>query len=801
MTDAAPRPPLVSVALVSAAAVAAEIVLSRLFALVHWHHFAYMIIGLALLGFGASGTFLAIVHRRLLRRFGGAYLGSVAAFGVLVLAGPLLARELPFRAEALLWDPWQPLWLLLVFLVLALPFFCAATAIGLALVAFRGAAGRVYGADLAGAGLGSLGVLLLLFVAWPEDVLRVLAAAALLALCAGALELRMRGAAWVAGAAALGLAAVAAIPSPVLRFEPGPYKGLSQAMLVGGTRVVLERTSPLGRLTVIESPRVPLRSAPGLSLGSASEPPPQLGIFTDGDDLQAVTAASSDPNRLAFLGETPSALAYRLATPARVLVVGAGGGMEVLRARRLGAGRVDVIEQNPQLLRLLTEDLDDFTGGLFSDAATRLHSGDVRGFLATDDRRYGLIQVSLAGGGGGAGLGGLTEDYLHTVESFRLLLAHLEPGGFLAVTHWAQVPPRDGLKLVATVVSALAANGVTDAADRLLMIRGWQTATLLVKNGRVGAADVRRVREFCEALSFDPVWFPGIDPVEVNVYNQLPEPWYYDGVRQLLGSSRDAFIAGYPFDIRPATDQRPYFRNFFRWPVLAQAWGGKDRGGMALLEAGYLLLAGTLLLALLAALVLILLPLALLTSLAGTARGTRWRVFAYFTGIGIAFMFVEIAFLQKLVLLVHHPTVALALVLATFLLGAGAGSTWSSHVPAGRSRAVLAGAVVAIVLLGAVYGQAFDALNAALAGWTTAARALLGASMLAPLAFCMGLPFPLALRGLDEPLVPWAWGINGCASVVSAALATLLAVDLGFGVVLALALALYAGVVLVFPAA
>jgi len=363
------------------------------------------------------------------------------------------------------------------------------------------------------------------------------------------------------------------------------------------------------------------------------------------------------------------------------------------------------------------------------------------------------------------------------------------------------VPPRDGLKLVATVVSALAANGVTDAADRLLMIRGWQTATLLVKNGRVGAADVRRVREFCEALSFDPVWFPGIDPVEVNVYNQLPEPWYYDGVRQLLGSSRDAFIAGYPFDIRPATDQRPYFHNFFRWPVLAQAWGGKDRGGMALLEAGYLLLAGTLLLALLAALVLILLPLALLTSLAGTARGTRWRVFAYFTGIGIAFMFVEIAFLQKLVLLVHHPTVALALVLATFLLGAGAGSTWSSHVPAGRSRAVLAGAVAAIVLLGAVYGQAFDALNAALAGWTTAARALLGASMLAPLAFCMGLPFPLALRGLDEPLVPWAWGINGCASVVSAALATLLAVDLGFGVVLALALALYAGVVLVFPAA
>jgi spermidine synthase len=801
MTDAARGPPLVSVALVSAAALAAEIVLSRLFAVVHWHHFAYMVIGLALLGFGASGTFLAIAHRRLLPRLKEAYLASVAAFAVLVVASPLLARELPFRAEALLWDPRQPLWLLLVFLVLALPFFCAATAIGLALVAFRQVAGRVYAADLAGAGLGSLGVLLLLYVVWPEDVLRVLAAAGLLALCAGALELRVRHAGPIVAAAALGLVAVAALPTQLLRFEPGPYKGLSQALLVEGTRVTLERTSPLGRLSVIESRRVPLRSAPGLSLGSVSEPPPQLGIYTDGDDLHAVTSASDDPVRLAFLEEATSALAYRLGTPEKVLVVGAGGGMEVLRARRLGAGRVDVVEHNPQLVRLLTRELDGYTGGLFSHPAVRLHAGDVRGFLVAGDRRYDLIQVSLAGGSGGGGLGGLNEDYLHTVESFRLLLEHLEPGGFLSMTRWAQVPPRDGLKLVATVSSALTAAGVTEVADRLLMIRGWQTVTLLVKNGRVTPEDVRRLREFSDALSFDAVWFPGVGPAEVNLYNQLPGPWYYDGVRQLLGSGRDEFIAAYPFDIRPATDERPYFHNFFRWEVLAGAWHGRDRGGMALLEAGYLLLAGTLVLALLAALVLILLPLALFTSLDGVARPLRWRVFAYFTGIGLAFLFVEVAFLQKLVLLVHLPTVALALVLSTFLLGAGAGSAWSSRVPPGRSQRALAGAVAGIVLLGALYGLAFDALNAALGGWTAAARAAVGTAMLAPLAFCMGLPFPLAMRGLDEPLVPWAWGINGCASVVSAALATLLAVDFGFAAVLALALGLYAVVLAVFPGA
>jgi hypothetical protein len=233
--------------------------------------------------------------------------------------------------------------------------------------------------------------------------------------------------------------------------------------------------------------------------------------------------------------------------------------------------------------------------------------------------------------------------------------------------------------------------------------------------------------------------------------------------------------------------------------VLNEAWRAKDRGGMALLEAGYLLLVTTLVQALVAGVLLIVLPLVVFAPLARTDRRLRWRVFAYFTGIGLAFLFVEIAFLQKLVLLVHHPTVALAVTLAVFLLAAGAGSGWSSRVAPARSRHVLGMAVAGVVLFGAFCGVVFDALIDALATWPTAARALVAAVMLAPLAFCMGLPLPLALRELDEPLVPWAWGINGCASVVSAALATLLAVDLGFSAVLWIALALYVLVLAAFP--
>jgi hypothetical protein len=799
MTDLAQRPPLASVALLSSAALANEILLSRCLAVVHWHHFAYMIISLALLGFGASGTFLALAHRRLLRHFAASYLGNIAAFGILVVASPVLAQALPFQAEALLWDPWQPLWLVLLYLVLATPFFCAANAIGLALIAFRDGAGRIYAADLVGAGLGSVVLLGLLYRLWPEELLRIIAATGFVATGLGALELRRaRPGVWL-GAAAVGLSAAIAVPTALLRFESGPYKGLSQALLVAGTRVKLERSSPLGRVSVIESPRVPLRSAPGLSLSSTSEPPDQLGVFTDGDSLQVITAASDDDERLAFLAETTSAVAYRIATPRTVFVPVAGGGMEVLRAQRLGAQLVDAVELNPQVADLLRVEFSDYTGGLLKRPGVRLHVGDARGFLAATDRRYDLIQMSLTGAAGGGGLGGLNEDYLHTVEAFRLYLRHLEPGGLLSITRWAQIPPRDSLKLVATVIAALESSGVTDATDRLLMIRGWQTSTLLVKNGPVAADEVAKLREFCAALAFDVVWFPGIRTADVNIYNQLPAPWYFDGVRALLGPDRADFTAGYAFDIRPATDDRPYFQNFFRWSVLNEAWHARERGGMALLEAGYLLLVTTLVQALLAGLVLILLPLVLFAPLARIHRRRRWQVLAYFTGIGLAFLFVEIAFLQKLMLLVHHPTVALSLVLATFLLGAGAGSAWSSRVALARGRVLLIAAVTGIVLLGILYGAAFDALISELAAWSTTARALVAAALLAPLAFCMGMPFPLALRELDEPLVPWAWGINGCASVVSAALATLVAVDFGFSALLWIALALYVLVLPTFP--
>ena len=787
------RAPIASIALISAAALGYELLLTRIFAVIHWHHFAYAMISLALLGFGASGTALALLRTWALRHYRPVFIACAWLFSLSTVFCTAAAERVPFRAEALLWDPWQPLWLTLTYLLLATPFFWMSTAVALALTYHRERAGRVYAADLVGAGLGSAALLGALCVMLPESALVLIAGSAAFAVMVSALELRASRPLWLALGAAAAIV-VAAVPRTWLTPLPSTYKSLAQALRVPETLVIAERSSPLGRISVIESPAVPLRHAPGLSLNSVAEPPAQLGLFRDGDQMDAITTHTNDDSRLAFLRESTASLPYAIATPRAVLVLGAGGGLEVLRALEFGASTVDAVELDRQVVRLVRDDYADVTGGLYSHPGVAVHVSDVRGFLTHSTRGFDLVQLALLGGAGSGagGLGGLNEDYLHTVEAVRLYLDRLAPGGWFTVTRWIQLPPRDSLKLIATLVTALEARGVSEPGTHLVGIRSWQTMTLMVKNEPVTTAEIAAVRAFCERLSFDAVWYPGVAPDETNRYHELDEPYEYEGTLAMLGTSRAEFLRDYQFDVRPATDDRPYFQNFFRWKTLGEALGARGRGGMALLEAGYLILVLTLGQALIAGLVLIVLPLMTLRRERDAAAPGSWRTIAYFGAIGLAFLFIEIAFLQKLIRFLHHPTVALAVVLASFLVFAGAGSAASAARDAAGSGHRLRYAVIAIVAIGVLQALGLDALFDLVIDWPLPARAVFASLLIAPLAFAMGMPLPLGIASLPQRLVPWAWGINACASVVSAPLATLLAVHFGFQAVLWSAIAIYA---------
>ena len=307
------RPPFIAIGLLSACVLAYEVLLTRLFSIVLWHHFAYMIISAAMLGYGASGTLLTLLKEKIAAHFGAVYVMAAAALAVLMPAAFLLAQQVPFNPLELLWDQTQPAKLLAVYLLMMLPFFCGGLGIGLVFAHFGQQSSRVYACDILGAGAGSLGVIGVLFLVPPPQVLTALTALALLAAAIAVVELKMRPK-WLME---LFLAlAVLVVALPAIPVHPSPYKDLSQALDIVGARVVEERSSPLGQITVVENTRVPLRDAPGMSLNATSEPPPQLGVFVDGNGPSALTQFDGMLAPLAYLDQLTSALPYHVLRPA-----------------------------------------------------------------------------------------------------------------------------------------------------------------------------------------------------------------------------------------------------------------------------------------------------------------------------------------------------------------------------------------------------------------------------------------------------------------------------------------------------
>ena len=787
-----------SVAVISAAALGYEVLLMRLLSIIQWHHFAYMIISVALLGYGVSGSFLALAQDRLRGRFAGAYIVNSGLFGLTAVGGFLAAQELPFNALEVLWDPIQPLWLAAMYLLLLLPFFCAANCICLALAEFGARVHSTYAVDLLGAGAGAVGIIALLYVATPMTALGVVGAVGLLAALIACMELRA-GPLWIR---LLLLAAAIALVLPLAtpRLEISQFKGLSQALEVTGAEAIDQRSSPLGLLTTVRSERVPFRNAPGLSLNAPSGPPPQLALFTDGEGMQTIARNEGNPAELAYLDYLTTALPYHLLSQPEALVLGAGTGTEVLQAQFLGAARIDAVEINPQAIELVQEEFGEYSGRPYSSEGVQLHIGDARGFVSGSDRKFDLIQVALldAFGASSAGLQALGENYLYTVESFGAMLGALKPGGVIAITRWVKLPPRDGLKTFATAVAALEAAGIDAPGGRLAMIRGWSTSTLLIASRPFSAEQIARLRAFCEARSFDLVHYPGMAASEANRYNRLQQPWYFDGVADILGPDREAFFDAYKFDVRPATDDRPYFFQFLKWSSIPEILRLKGQGGLPLLEQGYLVLILTLAQSLVISVALVLLPLWRHRPSESATSGQA-RTLGYFFFVGTAFMMVEIAFIQKFILFLHHPIFAVATVLGAFLVFAGLGSALSARLAASRSAAW---PVAGIAVIAVAYLFVLPWLFERLLPLGQSTRIAISVLLTAPLALLMGMPFPMGLRRLAESargLIPWAWGINGCASVVSAIAATLLAVHAGFATVVVLAVLLYGLAASVFP--
>jgi hypothetical protein len=778
---------LVATFLVSAAAIGYEILLMRVLSIVQWHHFAYMIISLALLGYGASGSFIAIFRKRLEERFEPAFSIGALLFSVTLVASYMVGQRIPFNALEIVWDSRQLLLLSLLYFVYFVPFFFAACCIGLALTCRRSAIGRIYFSDLFGAGTGAMLVIAALFVLSIDRAIVLLASIALASSIA--LTRRSLVVAQIAWAASLFLV----LPQSWFSLQVSPYKGLAQALEVIDSEVVTTASGPLGLLTVVDSPTVPFRHAPGLSFNARDVPPEQLGVFTDADGLSAITRYDGEMSKLGFLADLTATLPYQLLDRPEVLILGGGAGGDALLALYHDARHVDVVELNPQMTRLITETHADFAGEIYADPRVTVHANEARGYIARSERLYDLVYMGLLDsfGASGAGVHSLNESYIYTVEALQDYLAHTRPGGFIAITRWIKLPPRDSLKLFATAIAALRRSGVANPGERLALVRSWNTSLLLIKNGAIAENEVSAIREFARSRSFDIAYVPGIAPDDANRFNRLDQPHLYLGAEALLGDEADAYMDRYKFDIAPATDDKPYYFHFFKWRTLPEVLALRSQGGAGLIEWGYLVLVATLAQAVLAGVLVILLPLSRAKRSWSISSGLRFG--GYFLLLGFAFLFIEMACIQKFILFLSHPLYSVAVVLSSFLVFAGLGSAASAVADRVVRRPVLT-AVTVIGVLALAYLVLLPLIFERFMGSPDAVRISLSALIIAPLAFCMGMPFPLGLSRVSDSapdFVPWAWGINGFASVVSAVLATVLAIEYGFSAVVVVAVACY----------
>ncbi|AHF00231.1 spermidine synthase family protein [Thioalkalivibrio paradoxus] len=787
----APRWVSWSIALASAAVIAFQLVVMQLLAVSQWHHFAYMVISTALLGFGAAGTALVLLREPLQRHYATALPLLYGASAVTMAATAWLSGVFgDFDTFLLFFDPGQVGLLLFLYLVYALPFFFAGLAITLVFYREVARIGSLYFANMVGSGAGAVLVLGLLWALPPERLPALLALALLLA----AWITRPRSvpkAATVAMASAALLVPVIGLVNP-----PGPqpseYKPIHAALLLPGAEIVHSASSPHGLLQVVRADAQ--RYAPSLSLQFRGQPPVRDVMFNNGE-YYGTLLGRAGTGEVHLLDHTTRGLPYAVRDPESVLVLDAGAGEDVAHALGHGAATITAVEPHRQANRLLRDRYPEWIDSIYRDPTVSLLGTTVRSYLAGErEQDYDLIVLPPLGAfGGTSGVYALREQYGLTLDAFAAMWDALSDQGIIAVTVWQDEPPRKPLRLLATWRTLLEREGIGHAPAHVAAVRSWGTTTYLLSRTALSDAERGHIREFARDLAFDPLLLEDVQPGERDRFNRLPDRSFLEHVDTLLHGDPAALLDDYLFAIGTTTDDRPFFGQFMRLssiPELQAIYGARE---LPYLELGLVLAAVTLLQIVAAAVILIVLPL-FRVGWQGSRR--RWTLL-YFSATGIGFMFFEIVLIQKLVLYLGQPVYATAAVLATLLVCSGAGSLWSSHIAATRRNVLLTGVAIAGLIL--LYAHWLMPVLDLSMSWPPGARAAVVVLLLAPPAFLMGMMFPFGLRRLadsDATHIPWACGIDSCLSVSATALATLIALGAGFAFVMQGAAAAYVVVAL-----
>jgi spermidine synthase len=784
-----------------------ELALTRIFSVVMYYHFAFLAISIALFGLSASGVFAYVFRSRLDRRPA----ADLLARGSLVYAVcTLIALFLLVRLRVgLNYSPRNLALMLTIYALAALPFLSGGFVITMAISRQASRINSVYAADLVGAAGGCLVLIPLLNRLGAPGV--VLVAVALAVTAAILFAPPVRRPRYLAAGAVIAAVPLTLQLTGIATFDIVDTKGHQ------GDRVLFSKWNSFSRIGVYErqhgdwslSPNYngPVPETRFMDIDSAASTPIlhvdrtlsnaqylryELTAFAyhlkevRGQRSEVREGSEGRGQGLTGPGVTGPGVTRQGVTRQGVtgqgftaLVIGPGGGRDLVSALVFGAAHVDAVEINPIIADdVMRTRFREYSGGIYEHPKVRVTVDDGRSFVRRSDTRYDVIQASLVDtwAATAAGAYTLTENTLYTVEAFNDYLDHLTDAGVLTITRWVF----DGLRLVSLAQAACESRGWA-AAPRLAIVQNDQVATFMLKRTPFTAGELATLRETADRLGFKVLYAPpGTDaasaPADWRPENGGEPEADNDYARLVRAADRARFFREFPQDIRPTTDDRPFFFHTTKLQDQFQVAFGRSmlfgNGLSALLT----------LMGISAALVVLFVvgPLVL----AGGARPRGWPMWlAYFAALGGGFMLLEVAVLQRFVLLLGHPVYSLTVTLFSLLLGTGLGAAVSRRFPDGALPRTAGYTLAAIVLIAVLFVTIVTPLIAWAIPFTRPVRILLAVAVILPIGMVLGIPMPAGIRLLSArspELLTWAWGMNGAFSVVGATLAIFIAMNWGF---------------------
>ncbi len=775
-----------SITLLSVSLIAFELTLIRILSIVQWYHFAYMIISIALLGFGAAGTFLAVFKEALLEKSEVLFPWLILLTSLFLSISVTVSQKSLFSFDSykLFFDQSHIWKLIATYLIFLPPFFLGALAIGLAFVKHLRHVGTLYSANMIGSGVGGFIAVLLMWLFLPEKLPAVVSTITFFSAII-IVPRQLRAGFTLVITATVAILSFFYINSPSLNISE--YKSISKILNLPDSKVLMKKGSPYGTIEIVSSNH--LRYAPGLSIKYPGIVSLNNAIFNNGDWLGPIISFKNDS--LPYFDHSTGRLPYIINNCKDVLVLNSGTGEQIFYAVYNRAKTVVAVEPNKVLTELLMNDSAEIPF-IYNKSNVKTKNISARSYLLTPHPKFDLITLPIVSSfGGTSGLLALQEDYLLTKEAFNEIWVSLKDDGLISINTWIDYPYRNSVKIIATIAEVLNEQGIDDILNHIAAIKNWNTISIVVKHSKINEEEVDSIKSFCNKMNFDPVLIPGLKNEERDHYNKLVDNSFYNMIDKILSSKeeRESVYTNYSFNIQPATDNQPYYSQFLRFksiPQLSKLFGSN---AVPFFEVGYIMLYITFIQVLFISLVLIIIP---LFKLGWKGKNKNWTLF-YFSGIGIGYMFIEIVLIQKFTLYFGSIIYSAAAVVSLMLISSGIGSWFSQNIYAKQSRIV--GIITLIVFSILIYVFFLTPLLNTTIAFTLTTKIIFSTFIIAPPAFAMGMPFPLGLRLLSERElnhIPWAWGINGLFSVISVVLATIVAVELGFSLVLIFAAVAYA---------